>query len=238
MARSKTEVLRPAPTAAAHLRRPKRSQVLTHAFEIAHTIQPEDIERFTPEPLHASVAEAILAGATTITKIDAFLGVTDRTTSRVLRDPLAMAWISQQIERHFRHRVGLVDAALFTRAVEGDVSAIRLFFERYGKLQDRRTVEYTGSVDVRHLSDADLARVVRDKSQQLPVPVDVAFESRSPVLGPTGTGAPVPPRALTVLQDTVSPPQETTDLPRPGQDLSPPPDVGRQQVGQNVCGHP
>jgi hypothetical protein len=90
--------------------------------------------------LDISIAEALLSGVTTSQDIAEFCQVSTGSVSKWMRDPVAMRWISDQVSANIQNRLGVVVAALFSRAATGDVAAVRLMFERFGQLVNKSEV--------------------------------------------------------------------------------------------------
>jgi hypothetical protein len=140
---------------------------MSHAFNV----DPMEVAKFQPSEAVTKVGEAIASGLTHPRAIQTAAGLGPEAVQNVLNDPVAMIWISQRIEALFRYRAGLVDAALFMRAVAGDTTAIKLFYERM-KIMDAGSktlnVHYSGGVDVRSLPTDDLKKIVADRARMLP----------------------------------------------------------------------
>lgn len=157
-------------------RRPRRKQARTvtapvkAAWAGALACTEADVDAYKPTPAAGEVALALLAGATSIVDLVKFTGLPDTAVKEVLALPVAMAWVSRQVKAQFTHRAGLVDAALFQRACNGDVNAISLFYKRFDLLADERRVrvEFSGGVDLRAVPTQDLEYIVRDRVKSLP----------------------------------------------------------------------
>lgn len=136
----------------------------------AFNVDPMEVARFQPTPEVVKVGEAVAAGLVQARTISVAAGINQEAVIAILNDPVAMVWISQRIEALFRYRAGLVDAALFQRAIAGETAAIKLFFERHKIMSDQKTVQhvYSGGVDVRGLPTDDLRKLVADKARMLP----------------------------------------------------------------------
>lgn len=160
---------------------------MAHAFNV----DPMEVAKFQPSEDVTKVGEAVASGLTNPVAIMTAAGISKQAVQNVLNDPIAMVWISQRIEALFRYRAGLVDAALFMRAVAGDTTAIKLFYERM-KIMDAGSktlnVHYSGGVDVRSLPVDELKKIVLDKARMLPAEFRV-LESK-PVENDGGSSAP------------------------------------------------
>lgn len=150
----------------------KRSQLLTAAWQSAATVDPVAVAAYTPSEPDMAVGLALLGGARLIDELVTATKLTREEVDAVLCSPVRMAWISSQVYTHFQQRAAMVDTALYSRAVAGDVGAIRLFYERMGKMTTDRKVAVTvsGGINVSALSDGDLRKLIADGNAQLPAP--------------------------------------------------------------------
>lgn len=117
-----------------------------------------------------------------------YTGLSTDQVREVLGTPVVMAWVSRQIYSHISHRLGLVDSALFARALRGEIGAIKLLYERLGRLSKDISVkhEYSGSVNIKALTEADLFRLVQDKMRI--IDVESTETPRNAISGPVGVG--------------------------------------------------
>lgn len=168
---------------------PLKNTLIRRSMEKAFFIDPVELAKFVPSPEVLKVGEAICAGLTNVHAIRQAASLDEATVLGVVNDPVAMLWISQRIEALFRCRAGIVDAALYMRAVAGDIGAIKLFFERH-KMMGEKTVNvvHSGGVDVRAIPTDELAKIVADKARALPAEFRVISEGEDPK--PTGQTAP------------------------------------------------
>lgn len=164
---------------------------VARAFAAAFTVDPLEVARYQPTPEATKLGEAIATGLVNLQALVTATGLPRDTVVGLMNDPVVMLWISQRIESLFRYRAGLVDAALFMRAVAGDVTAIKLFFERHKILTDQKTlnVHYSGGVDVRGLPTDELRKIVADKARMLPAEFRLLSESK-PTVDKNGSGTP------------------------------------------------
>lgn len=202
------------------------SPVVLRGWEAALEVSDQDLARFIPTKAAIDIGEALLAGQLTVEEIARCSGHTPLAVRQVLTNPTAMAWISRQIHNLFKHRAGVVDAALYQRAVAGDVNAIKLFYYRMGQLTNEQTVHhtYSGGVRLDHLGDEDLRRLIKDKNATLPAEfrvLDVTPEPGASIQGPGGTGAQDAVSPDPVLPSPPEEPCEAAEVPRGGED--PPP---------------
>jgi hypothetical protein len=144
------------------------SPVLQKAWRSAHPSPTQDYQPTSDDTL---VAEALLAGATTPLQLSDYTGLSCPTIRTLLSSPQTMAWISCKVRELLTLSVGVVDAALYSRATGGDVPAIRLFLERHQFLQ--RDTAPTVNIKLDHLPTEDLLALLSDKKAKV---LDVASE--------------------------------------------------------------
>lgn len=166
--RAKTRKKPPAePENDLQLERKRTSVALFKLAERALTVSPRDVDVYAPREFDLRVAEAMLAGAITFDAIAQVLEVDTQTVSRHLRDPLVCAWVSRVVHTHVQHRLGLVDAAMLSRAMAGDARAARLLYDRYGQMVNRSVnVNVSGrAADFAKFDDADLDALIEDANK-------------------------------------------------------------------------
>jgi hypothetical protein len=136
------------------------------------------------------VTEGLLAGMSTPQDLATFAGVSKTAITDLLRDSVAMAWVSKQVYGLMEHRLGLVDAALFNLAVAGNLTAIRTVYDRLGKLQHTQEVNhhhnYSGGIDLTALTLEDLRKLVTDKNRTVDAEFKV-IETPHAIQGPSET---------------------------------------------------
>jgi hypothetical protein len=170
----------PACEAQLELRRERAlSPALAAAWRAALDVSEAEIAGHIPTELDAAVAEALLAGHLTTEKIAESLGRPQTEVAALISSPVAMAWISRAMYQVLNHRLALVDAAMFTRAVSGDVSAAKLVYERVRALDNAKRVDvhYSGGVNFSAMTTEDLERILHDKERTIPTEFKV-LESR------------------------------------------------------------
>lgn len=123
--------------------------------------EPEEIASYRPREIDVSICESMLAGAGTFTEIAEASACSPGLVSQALRDPVACGWISQQVHRAIHTRLGLVDAAVYRRAVAGDIRAADLLYRRWGGIVDRSISLHLDGKDLAKMSDADLEAIIR-----------------------------------------------------------------------------
>ena len=165
---------------------PKRLNVtssLVEAWRRAAYVTPQEIAAYVPTELDFHLGEALVGGHLTLTELANACGVPPTTIREALASPVRMAYLSGVVQAHFQHRLAMVDAALFQRAMAGDIRAIQLFLERHGKLSKHIQVNhhYSGGVDLKTVSDEELRKLISDVDSRLPKPlqsqpINVQFE--------------------------------------------------------------
>jgi hypothetical protein len=222
----------PDPGTAVATRR-KVSAPLVAAWQRAQNVTDQDVASFIPTSDTILVGEAFLAGNVTVQSVADYVHCHTKEVNEVLSDPVAMAWISRQIHSHLAHRMALVDASLFQRAIAGEVAAIKLFYERHHKLTAISQVNhnYNGTVKLDAVSDDDLKRLIKDADSRLPgpprplasrpiidVPFTVAPGAGDPVPCAPGAGAASEGGPVRLLSGHAGEPPETAGVPGSHQD--------------------
>lgn len=135
-------------------------------YERALLAPEEDIEAYQPTPLALDICDAYLQGCRTHAEIAEHSNHARTSISTLLRDPVACAWIARNLHACVQQRLGLIDAALFSTAVAGNVPAAKLCFERYGQLVDRKVVKHIHSetgIPFDELSNEDLEAIAKSR---------------------------------------------------------------------------
>lgn len=208
-----------------------RSRHVRQSFMAAAHVTPLDVAQYLPSGIEAEIGEGLLAGQCSIESLVTWTGQPREVIKAILANPVACAWISKAIYAHFQHRACMVDAALYRRAIAGDVQAIKLFYDRMKLAGAVTNIKHTHSIDLTALSDDDLKRLIKDgnpaglKPSHSPV-IDAEYSvavadpngAGASVPEPTGTGATAPGGALPVLPGDDAGAPEATSLPSGGQD--------------------
>ena len=143
-------------------RKKKLSPALAKMAARSLDVQDEDLRAYIPTELDLQIAEAMMGGSMQFQEIAAQVGCDPATISRAMKCPLRCAWVSQQLHRIVAKRIGMVDLSLFLATTQGNVSAMKLYYERFGELIHRSQV-LVGRMDFdpSQLSDKDLDTVLR-----------------------------------------------------------------------------
>lgn len=185
---SSEDVLRPAGADAARPRKPRISPALSRLAKRALHVDDDEIRCYVPTELDLQMAEAMLTGATTFTAVAEQMGCDPSTVSRAMKDPVRCGWISMQLQRIVSKRIGLVDAALLSRALGGDVRAIKLFYERHGELVHRSHITTTRlDFDPAQLTDDDLDVIIASERARHAKPAEFTVASQEPQEPPGAT---------------------------------------------------
>lgn len=161
------------------------SPALRTAWRRALDVTEHDVANYIPTHLDAAIAGALLAGATSIDQIAGFCKVEPNRIGRQMQRAVAMRWISDMIHAHIGQRLGIVTAALFARAATGDVQACRLVFEKFGQVNNTTHVVHHKGLDLSHLSDDELSRLVRDKLHAVRDAAIIDITAHTALEGPT-----------------------------------------------------
>lgn len=151
--------------------RPKmRSPKLIAAWQSVSSVDPVAVAAYRPTELDMAVGLALLRGARTLGELEEDTSLDRFHVEAILLDPVRMAWISTQVYSHLQQRAAMVDSSLYSRALAGDMAAVRLFYERMNLFTtgQKVSVQVSGGIDVRALSDEDLRRMVTDGAARLP----------------------------------------------------------------------
>jgi len=135
-------------------------------FERALIAPVEDVEAYQPTPMALDVADAYLSGCRTHAEIEEHTGHARATISKTMRDPVVCAWISKNLHAAVQQRLGLIDAAMFSTAVAGNVPAAKLCFERYGQITKKQEVRHvhTGTgIPFDEMPTEDLEQIAKSR---------------------------------------------------------------------------
>ena len=114
------------PTRAKKPKRPAMKRLSPALGRIAQRsleVDPSDVDRYAPLEIDLKIAEAMLMGEITFAGIADHLELSAGTVSHRLSDPLTCAWVSRVVHRSIQNRLGMVDAAMLNKAVNGDTRA-------------------------------------------------------------------------------------------------------------------
>lgn len=158
--------------------RKRISPALSRIAERAVSATADQIRAYAPREIDIRIAEELLSGqlpAISYKAIAEALDVSAQYVSSVLKDPVACGWIFRAVNSEIRHRLGMVDAAVFMRAAAGDIRAASLLYKRYGEIVDRsQHVHAVGVFDVAQLPDSDLDALIRAQGRtELPTEAEV-----------------------------------------------------------------
>lgn len=131
-------------------------------------VTKDDLRLYEPDELDIAIAQGFLAGHISVPEISEFCSRAECTVRKRLQNPTSFAWIAQQVSSLIHTRIGQVDAALLRKAVQGHVEAIKLFYQRFGKLADLKIVAHGNLGDLSNYSDADLDAAIQSAVKQDP----------------------------------------------------------------------
>lgn len=202
--------------------KPRRmSPTLARFSSRALEVSPEDVQTYTPDEQDTAIAEAMLMGEVSIRAIAHYADISESVVRRILSDPLRCAWVSHTVHSQIQHRLGIVDAAMLQRAVNGDTRAADLLYRRYGQMVNRQ-MHLHASMDFSKLSDKDLDAMVKGIARD-----DGSGDEDSSPEGPRGADATEESGSAQVLP---APPEADGGV--RGEEGAPRPDLlGGQQDG-------
>jgi hypothetical protein len=146
-------------------------------FERALVAPEVEVEAYQPTPMALDIADGYLSGARTHAELQEHTGHARATISATMRDPVVCAWISKNLHAAVQQRLGLIDAAMFSTAVAGNVPAAKLCFERYGQIVDRKIVQHVHTdtgIPFDEMPTEDLEQIVKSRGGTV---IDVTKES-------------------------------------------------------------
>lgn len=140
------------------------SKTLQKAWESAINVTPRDVAAYQPSHADIAVAEALTLGNTSLDDLTKQTSLKRERVREILSSPVSMAWISEQCERLFKLRKGIVDAALYTRAVQGDIAAMKLYYERTEILAKQPVNQINiGEINYEACTDDDLIKILHGR---------------------------------------------------------------------------
>jgi hypothetical protein len=195
--------------------RKKLSRALRRAWESAINVTPRDVAAYKPSHSDIHIAEALTLGNTTIEDMVKHTQLKREQVREILGCPVAMAWISEQCERLFKLRKGIVDATLYARAVSGDIAAMKLYYERTEILQKQPAFQVNiGQMNYEACSDDDLIKILAGKlcsPEGQIIDIEPVTSDRD-VVGPEGAGGEDAGGAVPVLPQATAGSQETAEI--------------------------
>lgn len=157
----------------------------------ALSVRKEDIQTYEPEPIDIAIAQSFLEGAISIPELSDATRRAECAVRKKLKDPVAFAWIAHQVSALMPTRKGMVDAALFRKAVAGDVKAIELWYKRFGALTELKIIAHGNLGDLTTFTDKDLDSLieaeVKTHPHLLPEPPSPSERSAPTVVDVTPT---------------------------------------------------
>jgi hypothetical protein len=144
-------------------------------------VTPDDIRVYRPNEDVQALAGAMVSGAIMYQEMADRLGWPLTKVRKAFEDPVAIAWACQESHKAISTRLGQVDAAVFRRALAGDVRAAKLLYERYGEMVQRVETISSKGPDYSKFSTEDLLSIlVHERRQVRDVEAEVVDEqSRS-----------------------------------------------------------
>ena len=126
------------------------------------------IEEYSPPAELQTIAEVMISGETNPQAIAHAAGIGTRRYNTLMADPLNLAWVAGRVEGAIQNLVGLADAAIMRKAMEGDVKAYEAILKRYGLLVKKSvSASYSHStLDFSDKSNEDLETLVAQKLKE------------------------------------------------------------------------
>ena len=155
---------------------PKASVALTRLAERSLDVSDEEVRLYQPTELDLQLAEAFMGGARTFKEVAEQLSLHPATVSAAMKDPVRCAWLSGQLHRIVAKRIGMVDTALYLRAMSGDVRAMDLYYRRHGEIVTRTmNIHAHGRLefDPSQLTDEQLQKMVASEAKKEGLVIDV-----------------------------------------------------------------
>jgi Bacterial regulatory proteins, lacI family len=126
----------------------------------AATITPQELQAYEPTAEDMAIAETMLAGNVLLQDIAREANLSPSTVSAILRDPTRCAYICHQVHKLVETRLGMIDAAMFQRAVAGSERAAEVMYKRYDGIKQVQRTETVGNLE--KMSIADLKSLVKE----------------------------------------------------------------------------
>lgn len=149
-------------------RKKRSSGKLARLAEAALHVDADSVRSHEPRSIDIDIAQALLQGAVSQVEIAEMIDCGTEKVRKALRNPVAFAWVCQQVSKLIYTRIGLVDAALLRKACSGDPRAIEIYYKRFGKLADIKIVAHGALGDLSQYSDADLDRTIASELKRDP----------------------------------------------------------------------
>jgi len=142
------------------------------------SVDPDELSSYQPTKLDVAIAGRMLEGSTSMCRLAEDLGVHINKLRRYLLDPVRVAWINAKLGAFVSNRLSVVSAAMYNQAVNGNVQAARLLFEKYGQMINRTEVVHHRGMDLSKLSNDELDLMLKDKMRATEV-IDVTPGQRA-----------------------------------------------------------
>jgi hypothetical protein len=134
---------------------------LTRMVENALVVDPGEVERHIPTEAEVAIAKAYLSGKVKIADLAKTAEVSLEHVRKILGDPVTCAWICGIIHRNVQHRLGMIDAAMLNRAINGDCRAAEILYKRYNQMKNIHVHGHiVAGMDYGKLTDEDLRSLI------------------------------------------------------------------------------
>jgi AcrR family transcriptional regulator len=108
----------------------------------------QNVTNFTPTDEQMKMAQLLAdpSESRTISEKCKKAGVSRTTFYRWMKDKKFVEYLNSLIDEYTDAELSRVWAALTRKAVEGDIQAIKLFFEMKGKYKEKKEIEHSGNI--------------------------------------------------------------------------------------------
>jgi hypothetical protein len=148
------------------------SPALARIAERGMVVREEDIRTFIPGDADLLIAEAMLGGALTFAEIAESIDRSPALVTARLKDPVLCAWVSRAVHQQIHTRLGMLDAAMFRRALGGDVRAYEALMKRYGQAADIKLNVNVGAENFDLMSDSALDALLNRRLKETALDVE------------------------------------------------------------------
>ena len=170
---------------------PIKNSIADRALQLGRALSDAELP-YAPSNTDWLILAAVLNGAVFTNEIAKQAQLTSEEVLHRMLQPAFARWLSQQVEAELPHRLGLVDLAVYSRALKtGDVSRARYLAERFGKMRRRAASNHLHlHLSLEKLSDEQLQRLVEEKRRLLGLvnENEQTEQERTPAPGSADTG--------------------------------------------------
>lgn len=160
---------------------PIKNSIAERALQLGRVLSDAELP-YAPSNTDWLILAAVLNGAVYTNEIAKQAQITPEEVLRRMLQPAFARWLSQQVEAELPNRLGLVDLAVYSRALKtGDVSRARYLAERFGKMRRRAASNHLHlHLSLEKLSDEQLQKLVEEKRRLLGLTHEQTEQERPP----------------------------------------------------------